>query len=131
MEIQHVCWLQHCLYSPTVTIVHKLNYGNWLCICVVCVCVCVCVCACVCVSSARDSLPTNSIVQPHLYAPLCLQDGIITDMQNTVDRIVRASSLPLSIVIVGVGGADFTNMVRHNGPGLVLYSILFLSMHSV
>ena len=45
--------------------------------------------------------------------PSVLQDGIITDMQNTVDRIVRASSLPLSIVIVGVGGADFTNMVRH------------------
>ena len=32
-------------------------------------------------------------------------------MQRTVDRIVGASKLPLSIVIVGVGGADFTNMV--------------------
>lgn len=32
-------------------------------------------------------------------------------MANTVDRIVDASHLPLSIVIVGVGGADFTNMV--------------------
>lgn len=32
-------------------------------------------------------------------------------MANTVDRIVDASNLPLSIVIVGVGGADFTNMV--------------------
>lgn len=39
------------------------------------------------------------------------QDGVITDMANTVDRIVDASNLPLSIVIVGVGGADFTNMV--------------------
>ena len=32
-------------------------------------------------------------------------------MKNTVDRIVDASALPLSIVIVGVGGADFSNMV--------------------
>ena len=39
-------------------------------------------------------------------------------MSETVDRIVAASTLPLSIVIVGVGGANFTNMVsartRHN-----------------
>lgn len=34
-------------------------------------------------------------------------------MANTVDRIVDASNLPLSIVIVGVGAADFSNMVRH------------------
>ena len=41
-----------------------------------------------------------------------LQDGVISDMTRTVDKIVAASQLPLSIVIVGVGGADFTNMVR-------------------
>ena len=46
-----------------------------------------------------------------------MQDGVITDMRQTVDRIVRASSLPLSVVIVGVGGADFSNMV---GRGLYL-----------
>ena len=39
------------------------------------------------------------------------QDGEITDMDDTVDRIVAASKLPLSIVIVGVGGADFKSMV--------------------
>jgi len=32
-------------------------------------------------------------------------------MEQTVDRIVKASTLPLSIVIVGVGGADFSAMV--------------------
>ena len=32
-------------------------------------------------------------------------------MNDTIDRIVKASSLPLSIVIVGVGGADFSAMV--------------------
>ncbi len=37
---------------------------------------------------------------------------MINDMQDAVDRIVEASDLPLSIVIVGVGGADFKMMVR-------------------
>ncbi|KAL5473582.1 hypothetical protein EMCRGX_G028082 [Ephydatia muelleri] len=41
---------------------------------------------------------------------LIITDGEISDMSETVDRIVAASTLPLSIVIVGVGGANFTNM---------------------
>jgi len=32
-------------------------------------------------------------------------------MERTIDKIVQASTLPLSIVIVGVGAADFTAMV--------------------
>ena len=44
------------------------------------------------------------------------QDGVITDVTDTVDRIVAASRLPLSIVIVGVGGADFKNMVSSLHP---------------
>ena len=32
-------------------------------------------------------------------------------MEKTIDRIVKASTLPLSIVIVGVGAADFSAMV--------------------
>lgn len=35
---------------------------------------------------------------------------MITDIQETKDAIVRASDLPLSILIVGVGGADFRAM---------------------
>ena len=42
---------------------------------------------------------------------LLFQDGEITDMDTTVDTIVAASKLPMSIVIVGVGGANFKNMV--------------------
>ncbi|XP_052302344.1 protein BONZAI 3 isoform X2 [Populus trichocarpa] len=41
---------------------------------------------------------------------LIITDGVITDMQETKDSLVRASDLPLSILIVGVGGADFTQM---------------------
>ena len=58
---------------------------------------------------------------------MSIQDGEITDMANTVDRIVAASKLPLSIVIVGVGGADFKNMVstRHT------YEVIILSIDAL
>ena len=35
---------------------------------------------------------------------------MITDLEETKDAIVKASDLPLSILIVGVGGADFKEM---------------------
>ncbi|RIA94905.1 Copine-domain-containing protein [Glomus cerebriforme] len=44
------------------------------------------------------------------YILLIITDGVITDMDSTVRSIISASVLPLSIVIVGVGNADFTNM---------------------
>ena len=34
---------------------------------------------------------------------MIITDGIINDMQATIDEIVRGSSLPISIIIVGVG----------------------------
>lgn len=34
----------------------------------------------------------------------------MTDLQETKDALVKASDLPLSILIVGVGGADFKEM---------------------
>ncbi len=43
---------------------------------------------------------------------LILTDGCIHDMRQTKDKIVEASHLPLSIIIVGVGNADFSNMVE-------------------
>ena len=41
---------------------------------------------------------------------LLLTDGVLNDEQNTIDAIVEASDFPLSIVIVGVGNADFSAM---------------------
>jgi hypothetical protein len=38
---------------------------------------------------------------------LILTDGEIHDMQATVDLIVQASELPLSIIIIGVGNEKF------------------------
>ncbi|URE03894.1 Copine [Musa troglodytarum] len=41
---------------------------------------------------------------------LIITDGVITDLQETKDAIVKASDLPMSILIVGVGGADYKEM---------------------
>jgi len=41
---------------------------------------------------------------------LLLTDGVISDMDDTVQAIVNASYLPISLIIVGVGNADFAQM---------------------
>jgi len=53
---------------------------------------------------------------------LIITDGIINDMQKTIDEIVRGSSLPLSIIIVGVGYADFSSMDVLDADDDPLYS---------
>jgi hypothetical protein len=42
------------------------------------------------------------------YVLILLTDGSIDDYDDTVDKIVQASNLPLSIVLVGLGNGDFT-----------------------
>uniref|UniRef100_A0A0L8FPC8 C2 domain-containing protein n=2 Tax=Octopus bimaculoides TaxID=37653 RepID=A0A0L8FPC8_OCTBM len=41
---------------------------------------------------------------------LILTDGIITDMPQTMEAVVNASKLPMSIIIIGIGDADFEAM---------------------
>lgn len=52
----------------------------------------------------------NKQEENHYYILLILTDGCINDMQQTCDKIVEASYLPLSIIIVGIGNADFSLM---------------------
>lgn len=56
---------------------------------------------------------------------LIITDGIISDMQKTIDQIVYGSDLPLSIIIVGVGSADFSNMDELDADETPLYSTRF------
>ncbi|CAI2361935.1 unnamed protein product [Moneuplotes crassus] len=44
------------------------------------------------------------------YIFLILTDGVIHDIDETVDCIVQSSSLPVSIIIVGIGDANFDTM---------------------
>lgn len=53
---------------------------------------------------------------------LIITDGVINDMQKTIDEIVRGSRLPLSIIIVGVGSADFASMDQLDADETPLYS---------
>uniref|UniRef100_A0A8C7YY33 Copine-3 n=1 Tax=Oryzias sinensis TaxID=183150 RepID=A0A8C7YY33_9TELE len=56
------------------------------------------------------------------FVLLIITDGIITDMDETRSAIVRASRLPMSIIIVGVGGADFSAMEFLDGDDGLLRS---------
>jgi len=58
-----------------------------------------------CAASARITQ-----ARQQYFILLVLTDGCISDMQQTVDTIVAGSNLPLSIVVVGVGDADFSSM---------------------
>lgn len=44
------------------------------------------------------------------FVLLIITDGVISDMPQTLEAIVQASTLPMSIIIVGVGNADFSAM---------------------
>ena len=42
---------------------------------------------------------------------LLLTDGKIDDMNETQEMLIEAAKLPMSVIIVGVGSADFGKMV--------------------
>ena len=51
----------------------------------------------------------NGLVM-HYNILLILTDGQINDMQDTIDGLVEASFLPISVIIVGIGDGNFGNM---------------------
>ena len=60
---------------------------------------------------AASQLAVDSFRESRTYTILLIMtDGIINDMQDTTDAIVAAGPLPLSIIIVGVGNANFSAM---------------------
>ena len=48
---------------------------------------------------------------------LILTDGAIHDMEPTIRSVVDSAALPISVIIVGIGGADFSNMERLDADG--------------
>ncbi|KAG2658727.1 hypothetical protein PVAP13_1KG305000 [Panicum virgatum] len=56
---------------------------------------------------ASQSLADN---QQKYFILLIITDGVVTDFQETIDAIIRASDFPMSIIVIGVGGADFKEM---------------------
>ncbi|WVZ75233.1 hypothetical protein U9M48_023311 [Paspalum notatum var. saurae] len=56
---------------------------------------------------ASQSLTDN---QQKYFILLIVTDGVVTDFQETIDAIIKASDFPISIIVIGVGGADFKEM---------------------
>ncbi|XP_031566337.1 copine-8-like isoform X2 [Actinia tenebrosa] len=56
------------------------------------------------------------------FVLLILTDGIISDMEQTKAAIVEAASYPISIIIVGIGPADFDAMEELDGDTVRLSS---------
>jgi len=61
------------------------------------------------VNDMTEHMKVNQVNQKYSIL-LIITDGIINDMQETINEVVRGSDLPLSIIIVGVGSADFSAM---------------------
>lgn len=85
-------------------------------------------------SCYRQILPTLTLYGPTCFAPIIrtlnqqvksdlqggntmqynilmiLTDGQINDMNETIDELVEASYLPISVIIIGIGVGDFGNM---------------------
>ncbi|XP_041101030.1 copine-4-like [Polyodon spathula] len=71
-------------------------------------------------SSASEEMHTKEAMQ--YFILLILTDGVITDMADTREAIVNASHLPMSVIIVGVGNADFSDMQMLDGDDGILRS---------
>ncbi|XP_058504790.1 copine-4 isoform X2 [Solea solea] len=71
--------------------------------------------------SASQELHTKEAMQ--YFILLILTDGVITDMADTREAIVQASHLPMSIIIVGIGNADFSDMQMLDGDDGILRSL--------
>uniref|UniRef100_A0A4W5LA55 Copine IVb n=1 Tax=Hucho hucho TaxID=62062 RepID=A0A4W5LA55_9TELE len=69
-------------------------------------------------SSASEEMHTME----EYFILLILTDGVITDMADTREAIVHASHLPMSVIIVGVGNADFSDMQMLDGDDGILRS---------
>ncbi|KAG7253902.1 hypothetical protein CRUP_008547, partial [Coryphaenoides rupestris] len=71
-------------------------------------------------STASEEMHTKEAME--YFILLILTDGVITDMADTREAIVHASHLPMSVIIVGVGNADFTDMQTLDGDDGILRS---------
>ncbi|XP_025891859.1 copine-5-like [Nothoprocta perdicaria] len=70
------------------------------------------------VARAAAAVPDGS----QYFVLLIITDGVISDMAQTKEAIVNAAKLPMSIIIVGVGQAEFDAMVELDGDDVRISS---------
>ena len=58
------------------------------------------------------AIQSNPTTKPEYHILLMITDGVIDDMKQTQDILVKIANtkIPLSVIIVGVGNEDFTKM---------------------
>ena len=69
--------------------------------------------------TVKEDLKNGLILKYNIL--LILTDGKIDDFQNTIDALVEASFLPISVIIVGIGNGDFGNMNDLDADKYLLY----------
>lgn len=70
-----------------------------------------------CVDFCKESMKTSN---KNYFILMILTDGVISDMNETIDVIIEASRLPISIIIIGIGSADFSKMEVLDGDDIPL-----------
>ena len=72
------------------------------------------------IKEVMSKIDIGNISEYHIL--LILTDGVIDDLQETIDILIEASRLPLSVIIIGIGNADFKEMEILDGDKVPLTS---------
>ena len=72
------------------------------------------------IKEVMSKIDIGNISEYHIL--LILTDGVIDDLQETIDILIEASRLPLSVIIIGIGNADFKKMEILDGDKVPLTS---------
>ena len=64
---------------------------------------------CPIINRVIQNIKKSGIVSKY-YILMMLTDGNIDDIGDTIDALVEASLLPLSLIIIGIGNSSFSNM---------------------
>lgn len=75
-----------------------------------------------CIDDIIQKVPKCTQDKQRYTILLIITDGAIGDMEETVEKIVQASELPMSIIIAGVGEEDFSDMKFLDSDGVALTS---------
>ena len=62
----------------------------------------------------------NNPLKYHIL--MILTDGVIVDLQETIDALVEGSFLPLSVIIIGIGNDHFKEMIQLDGDKIPIIS---------
>ena len=73
------------------------------------------------INARSEAVPARQEDQTYQIL-LIITDGVITDLEATIDELVRCSEQPMSVIIVGVGDADFHKMTTLDADQNPLYS---------